>query len=99
MPVDFGLRIEAGACFGPLIDPVLPPRCGPLAEAANLQDDVSRDSANGELTLQEIIVLADNLYLIARISDSRIVLDIEEVGAAQMCVPIRLARPDRLGIY
>jgi hypothetical protein len=44
------------------------------------------------LTLHKIIVLGDNLHLIGRVSDGTIVLDIEKVGTAQMCVPIRLAR-------
>jgi hypothetical protein len=84
VPVDFGLRLKAGACFGPLIEAILPTRCDPLTQAPGLQDDFPRGPANGELTLHEMIVLADNFLLIAGTSDGRIVLSLEKVGTPQM---------------
>ncbi len=43
-------------------------------------------------------MVAEQLPFAAAKSDGGVVLDVEEVGAAQMCVAIRLPRPEATGI-
>src|SRR5262249_6150235 len=96
--VDAGLRQEARANLRAFIDALFPPPSRPLPQLTDPPRNFARDVPNSQLPPQNIVVAAGDIHLVSRESDLRIMLHVEEIGAAQVRVPIRIPGPDRAGV-
>ena len=89
---------EACAGFGALIDAILPPRRLPLTQIDNPKFAGAAYAANGQISLDRVIVIAEQFHFAAAQPDAGMMFNVEEIGAAQMCVAIRLASPQCAGV-
>jgi len=96
--VDRSRGYEACAGFGALIDAILPPRRLPLTQIDNAKFAGAAYAANGQISLDRVIVIAEQFHFAAAKPDAGMMFNVEEIGAAQMCVAIRLARPQCAGV-
>src|SRR5713226_2530791 len=100
--VDPGLGDESGPHPRTLIYPfsvlLFPPRRSPLAEVVDLELHLARHPSDRQRASQDVVVRADNFYLIACECDPWVMLDIQKISAAEMRVTLRLSRPDCSGI-
>src|SRR5215831_6316495 len=98
MPVYRGRGREAGTGLGALVNAVLPPRRWPLPQIDNPKFRRAAHAANGQVPLNRIVMVAEQGYFAAAEGDGGVMLDVQEVGAAQMCVAVRLSRPEPPGV-
>src|SRR5439155_21987571 len=84
VPVYRGRGREAGARLGALVHPALPPRRLPLAEIGNAKLRGAAYAAYGQVPFDRVVMVAKQLYFAAAEGDGGVVLDVEEIGAAQM---------------
>src|SRR5258708_4268326 len=93
MPIDFRGSEDASPSLWTFVHPALPPRRLPLTQIVHLERDLPRDAANGQVAAHQILSRAEQLNLIPTESDLRMLLHVQEVGAAKVGVAIRLAAP------
>ena len=55
-------------------------------------------AADGQIPKDRVIVVAEQAHFAAAEADRAVVLDVEEISAAQMCVPVRLSCPQPAGV-
>ena len=89
---------EAGARFRSFVDAVLPPRRLPGAEEVRAQRERLRDAADGYAPVNLGIGWTDQLDAFGFEGDCLMMLDIDEVGALEMCVARRFASPQLSGV-
>ena len=85
---------EAGTGFWAFVHAVLPPRRLPLTQVAHTKRNSSSNSPDRQITANRGFVFADNVDPISFESDSRIIRDIEKIGASKVGVTVRFAGPE-----
>src|SRR5215813_737255 len=85
---------KAGARLGSFVDTVLPPWCFPLTQEAHVEGHWPGNAPDGELSGHSSFIRTDELEALARESNGRVVLDIEEVSALQVSVSGCLSAPE-----
>src|SRR5262249_31176915 len=93
MAVDSRRGQEACPCPGSLVHTTFPPRSLPLPQVVGIQRNRPRDPAECQSSADERLVWTHEPDRSADEGDLRKVLDIEEVGAAKVRVPIGLPAP------
>jgi hypothetical protein len=92
--VDPGGRLEADPAHIALVLLSGPEGCLPLSEVVDVERDCSRHAADRQLDLALEGRAAGAIGEAAAEVDLGVILDVEEVGAAEMLVPRGLAGPD-----
>src|SRR5262245_27950323 len=99
MAIDRGFCQEARAGLRSLVDAIFPPGCIPLTQVANLQRGLASHSTDRQVSGDQIVMIADGLYLAALESDVGMMIYIQKVRAAQVGVTVRLSGPKSAGLY
>src|SRR5215469_3307389 len=92
------VAMKPARVLGALIDAILPPRRLPLTQIASPKFAGAAYAANGQISLDRVIVIAEQFHFAAAKPDAGMMLNVEEISPAQVCVAIWLARPQCAGV-
>src|SRR5215471_8476742 len=98
MSIDRCRGNEARPSFGPLVDPVFPPRGLPLTQVLRGHGDRAGDAADCQIPGYFVIIRSRYLYPRAAKCDLRKSRDVEKVWTTKMVVPCDFTCPDRAGV-